>query len=179
MKEQYACVETTSSRPTVIECPGLHPLLGASETLALAGARNENGNSYTDSRPTVYPAAESGRGVVHCRIAGPVERLSARALHRGTRSRPKTETDAVHDTGADRRRDAAACRRILVRVCRFVARRRFPDGTARRARSGADWRRDHHHSGADFARMAGHARRVHGGRARPIDPPGESTTRSP
>src|SRR5204863_7947 len=119
MKEQYACVETTSSRPTVIECPGLHPLLGASETLALAGARNENGNSYTDSRPTVYPAAESGRGVVHCRIAGPVERLSARALHRGTRSRPKTETDAVHDTGADRRRDAAACRRILVRVCRF------------------------------------------------------------
>src|SRR5947207_15586082 len=115
MKEQYACVETTSSRPTVIECPGLHPLLGASETLALAWPRNENGNSYTDSRPTVYPAAESGRGVVHCRIAGPVDRLSARAVHRGTRARPKTETDACHDTVPDRQRDDAVCRRLLVR----------------------------------------------------------------
>src|SRR2546430_8931157 len=150
MKEQYACVETTSSRPTVIECPGLHPLLGASETLALAGARNENGNSYTDSRPTVYPAAESGRGVVHCRIAGPVERLSARALHRGTRSRPKTETDAVHDTGADRRRDAAAFRGAPVSVCRFVVRRRFPYGTPRAGRHGADWRSAPQPSGADL-----------------------------
>src|SRR5947207_12991309 len=93
--------------------PSLHP---AADWLALAGTCNENGNSYTDSRPTVYPAAESGRGVVHCRIAGPVERLSTRALHRGTRSRPKTETAAVHDTGADRTRDAAACGRVLVRL---------------------------------------------------------------
>src|SRR2546421_10804954 len=110
--------------------PSLHP---AADWLALAGTRNESGNRYTDSRLAVYPAAESGRGVVHCRIASPVERLSARALYRGTRSRPKTETDAVHDTRADRRGDAAARRRILVRVCGFVARRRFPDGTARRA----------------------------------------------
>src|SRR5260370_21754499 len=131
--------------------PSLHP---AVDWLALAGTRNENGNGYTDSRPAVYPAAESGRGIFYCRATGPVERLSARAFHGGTRSRSKTETDAVHDARVDRRRDAAARGRAFLRLCGFVSPRRFPDGAARRARSGPGWRRDHYDSGTDFGSMA-------------------------
>src|SRR5260370_40288405 len=57
------------------------------------------------SGPAVYPAAEGGRGVVHRRTSGAVEDVSPRAFHRATRPGSKTQTDAVHSAGPDRRCD--------------------------------------------------------------------------
>src|SRR6266404_2226717 len=132
-------------------------------------------HGYADLRqgPAVYAAAESGCVVFVRGAARALDRVPARVVYRGTRSRPESEAHVVHDP-ATRGRRCAAPGGLSVPLRGSVARRRVPDGFAGRPRGGADWRRDYNHSGAGRARMAGHAGGVHGGTARRLDAPGDS-----
>src|SRR3974390_2458602 len=61
-----------------------------------------HGHWRITSRNPLHPAAEGGRGILHCRIAGSLEHVSPRAVYGRARFGSEAEVDVVHDTGADR-----------------------------------------------------------------------------
>src|SRR5215472_6708109 len=142
-------------------------------SLAAGGDDEADGHDAFHSGVVVHLAAEGGRGVVDCGLAGAVEYVSACVVYRGAGRGPETETDAVHDPTPDRRGNVAFSE-SGVSLRGSGARGRVPDGFARRARGGADWRGDYYDPGADGARMAGHAGGVDGRITGRPDPPGDS-----
>src|SRR5258707_3011075 len=115
-------------------------------------------HGYADLRqgPAVYAAAESGCVVFVRGAARALDRVPARVVYRGTRSRPESEAHVVHDP-ATRGRRCAAPGGLSVPLRGSVARMRVADGFASRPRGAGHWPRDYNQCRTRRARMAGHA----------------------
>src|SRR5690348_870034 len=137
-----------------------------------------HGHRHSSSRPPLHLAAEGGRGLFYRRSPRAVEHFSPSPLYRRTRSRPKAEAHAVHDSTADRWGDASAGE-LSIPVRGPFSGGRVLDGIAGRPRRGPYRRSDYHYSRPHFPRVAGDAGGLDCRIARRINPAGDSQQRRP